>query len=92
MTKNELIASVAAKTGLTKAQGEMAVAAFLDTVTETLAAGDKVAILGFGTFEVREKGERMGTNPKTGEKTMFGPSKTPVFKAGKGLKDSVSKK
>lgn len=91
MTKVELIAKVAEKTGFTKKDAEMAVTAVLGTITETLAEGDKVSLVGFGTFEVKDRKEREGHNPKTNEKIMIPASKAPVFKAGKALKDAVSK-
>lgn len=91
MNKTELTAAVCNKTGMSKKDGEKAVAAVLDAVTEALAAGEKVQLVGFGTFEVRERGERTGRNLKTGEAITIAASKTPAFKAGKALKDAVSK-
>ena len=89
MTKTDLIAAVAEKTGLKKKDAEAAVAAVLSTVTETLAAGEKVQLVGFGTFEVKERGERDGRNPFTGEAIKIAASKRPVFTAGKALKDQI---
>lgn len=91
MTKAELISAVAQKTELSKKDSEKAVAAVLDAVTEALAAGDKVALVGFGTFEVKERAAREGINPRTKGKIMIPASKLPVFKAGKTLKEAVSK-
>ena len=89
MTKTDLIAAVAAKSGLTKKDAEKAVSAVLETVTETLVAGEKVALVGFGTFEVRERAAREGKNPATGEVISIAASKVPAFKAGKALKDAI---
>ena len=89
MTKTDLIAAVAAKSGLTKKDAEKAVSAVLETVTETLVSGEKVALVGFGTFEVRERAAREGKNPATGEVISIAASKVPAFKAGKALKDAI---
>ena len=91
MTKAELINAVAQKTELSKKDSEKAVVAVLDAISETLAAGEKVALVGFGTFEVKERGERKGVNPRTKEEITIAASKLPSFKAGKALKDAVSK-
>ena len=91
MTKTDLIAKVAEQTGLSKKDAEKAVSAVIDTVSDALVAGDKVQIVGFGTFEVRERSERKGRNPRTKEEITIAASKLPCFKAGKALKDSVSK-
>jgi len=91
MNKTELISSVANKAGLSKKDAEKAVAAIIDSVIETVAAGDKVQLVGFGTFEVRERAERKGRNPRTKEEITIAASKLPVFKAGKAFKDEVSK-
>ena len=91
MTKVDLIAQVAEKTGLTKKDSEKVVTAVLDTITENLANGEKVSLVGFGMFEVKERAERMGHNPKTGEAMKIAASKAPSFKAGKALKDAVAK-
>lgn len=90
MNKTELIAAVAEKAELTKKYSEKAVGALIDAVIEAVAAGDKVQVVGFGTFELRERAERMGRNPRTGEEMVIAASKQPVFKAGKAFKDAVS--
>lgn len=90
MNKTELISAVAEKTQLSKKDSEKAINAVLDTITETLVKGDKVVLVGFGTFEVRERAERMGRNPSTKEEIKIPASKAPAFKAGKGLKDRVN--
>ena len=87
--KQDLIAEVAAKTGLTKKDSEKAVNAFGEVVTEFLAKGEKVQLIGFGTFETRERAAREGRNPQTGEAISIAASKVPAFKAGKALKDAV---
>ena len=89
MNKTELIAAVAEKTGLTKKDAAASVDAFMSAVAESLKAGDKVALAGFGTFEVRERAARTGHNPRTGEPVEIAASKIPAFKAGKALKDSI---
>ena len=91
MTKAELINAVAQKTELSKKDSEKAVVAVLDAISEALAAGEKVALVGFGTFEVKERAAREGINPRTKEKIEIPASKLPVFKAGKTLKEVVSK-
>ena len=90
-TKTELINAVAAKTGLTTKDSDKAVAAVVEAVTEALVKGDKVALLGFGTFEVRERAARVGINPRTKETIKIAATKAPAFKAGKALKDAVAK-
>jgi len=92
MNKAELIAAIAAKTGDTKKGVETTIGAFVDTVTEALTEGDKVQLVGFGSFEVRERAARKGRNPQTKEEIKIPASKAPVFKAGKALKDLVNKK
>ena len=92
MNKAELIAEVAAKTGLSKKDSEKAVNAALDTITETLVKGEKVQLVGFGGFDIKERGTRMGRNPKTKEEIEIPASRVPQFKAGKALKDAVDKK
>ena len=89
MNKTELVAAIAEKTGLTKKDAEGAVKAFTDTVAEQLKAGDKIQLVGFGTFEVAERAAREGRNPLTGESLHIEASKAPKFKAGKALKDAV---
>ena len=91
MTKAELINAVAQKTELSKKDSEKAVVAVIDAISETLAAGEKVALVGFGTFEVKERAAREGINPRTKEKIEIPASKLPVFKAGKALKEAVNK-
>lgn len=91
MTKAELINAVAQKTELSKKDSEKAVVAMIDAISEALAAGEKVALVGFGTFEVKERAAREGINPRTKEKIEIPASKLPVFKAGKTLKEVVSK-
>ncbi|MFR8103726.1 MAG: HU family DNA-binding protein [Clostridia bacterium] len=92
MNKAELIAAIAAKTGETKKNAEATVNAFVDVVTDTLVKGDKVQLVGFGSFEVRKRAARKGRNPQTKEEIKIPASKAPVFKAGKALKDLVNKK
>ena len=89
MNKTELVAAVAEKTALSKKDSEKALNAVIDAIKETLAAGDKVQLVGFGTFEVRARGERKGRNPQTKEEITIAASKTPVFKAGNPFKDAV---
>ena len=89
MTKVELIAAVAANAGLTKKDADKAVSATLDVITEALQKGEKVSLVGFGTFEVRERKERQGRNPQTREPMTIPASKLPAFSAGKALKDAV---
>lgn len=89
MNKVELIAAVAEKTGITKKEAEMILTAFTDTITEALANGEKVSLVGFGTFETKTRASREGINPRTKEKIIIPASKTPGFKAGKVLKESV---
>ena len=91
MNKTELIATVAEKAELSKKDSEKAVAAVFDAITESLKAGDKVALVGFGTFDVKDRPERTGKNPRTGEPVAIAATRVPTFKAGKGLKDLVSK-
>ena len=92
MNKAELIAAIAAKTGDTKKAAEASVNAFVDVVTNALVEGDKVQLVGFGSFEVRKRAARKGRNPQTKEEIKIPASKAPVFKAGKALKDLVNKK
>lgn len=89
MNRTDLIAAMAAKTGMTKKDTGAALTAFVDSVTEALKAGDKVSLVGFGAFEVRERAARQGVNPQTGEKITIGACKAPRFKAGTALKDAV---
>ena len=89
MNKVELIAAVAAKADLTKKDAEKAVAAVIGAIEDALVAGDKVQLIGFGTFEVRERAARIGRNPQTKEAIKIAASKQPVFKAGAALKNAV---
>ena len=89
MNKTELVAAVAAKTELSKKDAEAAVKAVLDAVTDALPDGDKVALVGFGTFEVKTRAARTGKNPRTGESISIPASKVPSFKAGAALKNAV---
>ena len=91
MNKAELVEAVANKSGISVASAEKAVKAFTGVVTDALAKGDKVQLIGFGTFSVGVRGERKGRNPKTGETITIAASKSPKFKAGKALKDKVNK-
>ena len=91
MTKTELINAVAQKAEISKKDGEKAVSAVIDAITEALVKGEKVQLVGFGTFEVKERSERKGINPRTKEEITISASKLPSFKAGKALKDAVSK-
>ena len=90
MNKAELVAAVAEKAEISKKDAEAAVKAFTDVVAEALKAGDKIQLVGFGTFEVSERAAREGRNPRTGETMVIEASKTPKFKAGKALKDLVN--
>jgi DNA-binding protein HU-beta len=92
MNKAELVAAVAEKTGFTKKDAEVAVNAFVGSVEEALVKGEKVQLIGFGTFETRHRKARQGRNPRQpGEVIDIAASKAPVFKAGKALKDAVNK-
>lgn len=90
MNKAELIAAVAEKAELSKKDAEKAVKALTDVISEELVKGEKIQLVGFGTFEVSERAEREGRNPKNGEPMTIPASKTPKFKAGKALKDLVN--
>ena len=90
MNKTELIAAVAESAALSKKDAEKAVNAVIDSIKGALADGDKVQLVGFGTFEVRARGARTGKNPRTGEAIKIAASKVPAFKAGKALKDAVN--
>ena len=91
MNKAELVAAVAEKAALSKKDSEKAVNAAFETITAALVGGDKVQLVGFGAFEVKERNARIGRNPKTKEEIQIPASRVPVFKAGKALKDSVAK-
>ena len=92
MIKKELVKVIVAKSGLNKKNSEAALNAFIASVQDTLKAGEKVVLVGFGTFEVRSRAARKGRNPQTKKEITIPASKAPVFKAGKGLKDIVNKK
>ena len=92
MNKAELIAEVDVKAGLSKKDSEKAVNAAFDTITASLQGGEKVQLVGFGVFDVKERGTRMGRNPKTKEEIEIPASRVPQFKAGKALKEAVDKK
>ena len=91
MNKAELINAAADKAGLSKKDSESAVAAVVDVITESLVQGDKVQLVGFGSFEVKQRAARLGRNPKTKEEIKIPASKVPAFKPGKALKDAVAK-
>ena len=90
MNKTKLVAAMAEKTELSKKDAEKALKAFTDVVAEELKKGEKVQLVGFGTFEVAEREAREGRNPRTGETMTIAASKSPKFKAGKALKDSLN--
>ena len=90
MNKTELVAAIAETAEISKKDSEKALKAFIDVVTEQMKKGDKVQLVGFGTFEVSERAAREGRNPKTGETMPIAASKSPKFKAGKALKDMVN--
>lgn len=89
MNKTELVAAIAEKAEISKKDADKAVAALIEIVTEALKAGDKIQLVGFGTFEVRERPERTGRNPQTKETITIPASKVPAFKAGAALKNAV---
>ena len=89
MNKTELVAAIVAKTGSTKKDAEANLSATIDVITEALAKGEKVSLVGFGNFEVRQRAAREGKNPQTGETIKIAACKVPAFKAGKALKDAV---
>ena len=91
MKKTELIAAIAEKSALSKKDAEKALAAALDTIVEAVAAGDKIQLTGFGTFEQRQRNARTGVDPRTGESINIAASKVPAFKAGKAFKDIVNR-
>ena len=90
MNKTELVDAIAAAADITKAQAGRALDAVLESVTETLKKGEKVTLIGFGTFETRERAARTGRNPQTGKEMQIAASTTPAFKAGKKLKDALN--
>lgn len=89
MNKTELIAAIAEKASMTKKDAEIALGAVVDSITDALKSGDKVQLVGFGTFETRERAARTGRNPQTGAEIKIAASKAPVFKAGKAFKEAV---
>ena len=90
MNKAELVSTVAEKSGLSKKDSELAINAVFECITESLKAGDKVSLVGFGIFDVKERAERMCKNPRTGESVLSPAVRVPVFKPGKALKDAVA--
>ena len=90
MNKSELIVALAQKADISKKDAEKAISAFIDVVTETLKAGDKVQLVGFGTFESKERPARVARNPRTGEEITIEASKTASFRVGKALKESIN--
>ena len=91
MNKAELIAAVAEKAGISKKDSEKGINATFDTIAASMEAGEKVQLVGFGVFDVKERGARIGRNPKTKEEIKIAASRVPAFKAGKALKDAVAK-
>lgn len=91
MNKTQFIAAVAETASISKKDAEIAVSAVIDSITKSLSEGEKVQIAGFGTFEVRERGERVGRDPRTSAEITIPASKAPAFKAGRALKESVNK-
>lgn len=89
MNRTDLIAAIAEKAGMTKKDAEAALSATLEAITNTLKKGDKVQLVGFGTFETRKRAAREGRNPQSGAKIKIAATTSPVFKAGKALKDAV---
>ena len=92
MNKTELVANVAEKAGLSKKDAEKALGAVIESIEEALVEGDKIQLIGFGTFEVKDRAARTGRNPQTGKEIEIAASRNPVFKAGKALKDAVNNK
>ena len=92
MNKAELVSAISAKASVTKKDAEAVLNAFVETVEGSLKSGDKVQLVGFGTFEARKRAGRMGKNPQTGAAIKIAATTVPVFKAGKALKDAVAKK
>ena len=91
MNKNELVSVVAEKSGFSKKDAAVALDSVIAAISDSLAQGEKIQLVGFGTFEVKERAARSGKNPRTGEVVEIPASKAPVFKAGKALKDSVDR-
>ena len=92
MNKADLVSALAEKTGATKKAAEASLYALTETITDALKKGEKITLVGFGSFEVKKRAARKGRNPQTGEEIKIAASKAPVFKAGKSLKDAVNKK
>ncbi|SDJ95494.1 MULTISPECIES: nucleoid-associated protein HU-beta [Ferrimonas] len=90
MNKSQLIDQIASGADISKAAASRALDSFIEAITDTLKEGDKISLVGFGTFEVRERAERTGRNPQTGEEIKIAAAKIPAFKAGKALKDAVN--
>ncbi|MCK5610345.1 HU family DNA-binding protein [Candidatus Pacearchaeota archaeon] len=90
MNKSDLVAHIADEAGISKAAADKAVGAFVGGVTDALKKGDKVSLIGFGTFDVSSRAARIGRNPQTGETIQIKASRTPKFKAGKALKDALN--
>ena len=91
MNKTELVAAMADKAGISKKDAEASLKAFTEVVAEELKKGEKIQLVGFGTFEVSKRAARTGRNPRTGEEMKIAASNAPKFKAGKALKDAVNK-
>lgn len=91
MNKGELVAALAEKSELSKKDSEVALNALIDVIGDAMAKGEKVQLIGFGTFEAKSRPARVARNPRTGEEVKIGASKAPAFKAGKALKDKVNK-
>jgi DNA-binding protein HU-beta len=91
MNKTELVAAIAAKTGVTKKDADAILSATVDTIIDTVASGEKVVLIGFGSFEVRKRSARTGRNPSTGEPLEIPEAQVPVFSAGKAFKEEVNK-
>lgn len=91
MNKSELVAAIAGKAGVSKKDTEAMLKAFIETAEETVKSGDKVQLIGFGTFEAKTRAARMGKNPRTGEQIKIAESKIPAFKVGAAFKDLLNK-
>jgi len=89
VNKNDLVATVAERAGLSRKDSERAVTAVIDAIQEALAKGEKVSLVGFGTFEVRARGARVGRNPRTRQAITIPPARVPAFRAGKALREAV---
>ena len=89
MTRSQLVNAIADRADLSKADTEKALSAFMQTVQDALSRGEEVSLVGFGTFTVKERAERTGRNPRTGQEIKIAAAKVPSFRAGKGLKDSI---